>query len=195
MRYRKLQQQLLGVTVVMLFLVGSSAPSVITVPEAPKVPSTPLPATLLPTETATPTLLPTDTPQPVATLDPEQPATSVQHIIGQWAIRLMGGGEGDPAVLAFKPDGTYSIDCVGGYHEGMNIDTGMFLFESGLLKLDSNSCYAASGKFFHCGATYQAFVAMGESAPGMLRLAALEDEYPDRKKSFDGKKFLPVPAQ
>jgi hypothetical protein len=157
--------------------------------------TTTVPLTLPPTETVTPTALSTDTPQPVATLGPEQPATSISEIVGAWAIRLLGEGGGDPAVLAFKADGTYSIDGVGGDHEGMNIDTGLFSFEAGNLKLDSKSCYDPIKQFHACNATYSSFVSLADGKPGTLRLVAIEDPYTDRNKSLNGKTFKPALSQ
>jgi len=198
MSHQKLSHTIVWVALGMVLLLGCSTAPVATparVPTSTSVPDRPTP-TLPPTKTATSTALPTDTPPPTPILGPERQAKSPQEIVGDWFVRVvvnLNTREVVPTVLTFKPDGTYDWVAVGGSVEGMTADRGNFSFEDGLLKLDTErGCEKFSGTFFYCVGTYEAYVAMGENGPGKLRFVMVQDEYLDRKKSLDGKTFLPT---
>lgn len=158
-------------------------------PLPPEPTSTPLPPS---TATEVPTKVPTTTPTLRPKLGPEVPAVSIEQVAGQWLLRAMGGGEGDPAVLTLAEDGTHSLDGIGGYHEGMNLGTGTYWFDGDIMSLYSENCTSTSVMFFTCTATYHVFVAMGEDGPGALRFVAIEDPHPDRKKSLNNKMLYPA---
>ncbi len=161
-------------------------------------PSPPMPSATvapLPTETPAPTEVPTLTPTSRPPLGPEEPARSIEQIAGRWLMRVMGGGEGDPAIFTLAEDGTHSIDGIGGYHEGMMLGHGTYWFEGDVMYLFSEDCTSPSTTFFTCTATYHVFVAMAEDGPGALRLVAIEDPHPDRRKSLNNKTlYLAPPA-
>lgn len=161
-----------------------STPSETLVPDTP----TAVPTTVVPTST----VIPTETATPTPELEPEERATSIAQVVGRWAFRAAGGGENDPAVFTLAEDGTTSMDGVGGYHAGMNLGVGTFRFEDDVLILESDQCTSPSVMFFTCTAKYKAFVSMGEDGPGRLRLVAIEDPHPDRKKSFNNKTLWPA---
>ena len=154
---------------------------------------TPTPTEVPPTDTPLPTYTPTETVTPLPPLGPEQPATSIEQVTGRWLMKVMGGGEGDPAVLTLAEDGTHSIDAIGGYHAGMNLGTGTFWFEEDIMYLHSMHCTSPKTMFFECTATYRVFVAMGENGPGSLRFVVVEDPHPDRKMSLNNKKLYLAP--
>jgi hypothetical protein len=134
---------------------------------------------------------PPETAVPLATLLPEKLVSLPEDVLGTWGLRLLGGGEGDPGVLSFRSDGTYSFDAIGGYHQGMTLDTGEYSVEDGKLQFESDYCLTPQKDFYHCIATYQVFVAMAESGPGSLRFVVIEDAFSDREKTLDGHTFLP----
>ena len=150
--------------------------------------ATVVPTTVVPTATKIPTETATSTPE----LGPEERATSMDQVVGRWAFRAAGGGENDPAVLTLAEDGTTSMDGVGGYHAGMNLGVGTFRFEDDVLILESDQCTSAKVMFFTCTAEYKAFVSMGEEGPGKLKLVAIEDPHPDRKKSLNNNTLWPA---
>jgi len=179
------------------FMLGSCTPSTTVQPENPpslltEEPSlTPLP-TEAPTSTPQPTIAPTDTAIPESTLSPEEPAVSVDQVAGRWTMKLMGGGEGDPALLTLAPDSTWSIDGIGGYHEGMNLGFGTYGFEGDLFLLESDYClidYGPTDNFVPCTATYRVSVSMRDGKPALLRFKAIDDPFGDRKLSLNGKKL------
>lgn len=154
------------------------------IPDTPTVVAT----TIVPTSTKIPTEAATPTPE----LGPEERAISMEQVVGRWAFRAAGGGENDPAVLTLAEDGTTSMDGVGGYHAGMNLGVGTFRFEDDILILESDQCTSPSVDFFTCTARYKAFVSMGDDGPGRLKLVAIEDPHPDRKKSLNNKSLWPA---
>ena len=164
-------------------------------PVSTKIPPTDTlkPTEAPPSDTPSPSYTPTDTVTPLPALGPEQPATSIEQVTGRWLMKVMGGGEGDPAVLTLAEDGTHSIDAIGGYHAGMNLGTGTFWFEEDIMYMHSMHCTSPKTMFFECTATYRVFVAMGENGPGSLRFVVVEDPHPDRKMSLNNKKLYPAP--
>jgi hypothetical protein len=149
----------------------------------------PVPATATPLPTKEPTATPTSRPP----LGPEQPALSIEQVAGRWLMKIMGGGEGDPAIFTLAEDGTHRIDAIGGYHAGMNVGTGTYWFDEDIMSLYSEDCTSPSTMFFTCTGTYRVFVAMAEDGPGALRLVAIEDPHPDRKISLNNKTLYPAP--
>ena len=109
MNYQKLLQQMIGVTLAMLLLVGCDTPPTTLVSEAPaatstSVPSvaTPTPTPLPPTATLTP-VLPARTSEP-PTATPTQAftlATSAEEIVGTWH-KTTGAG-----YIRFYEDGAF----------------------------------------------------------------------------------------
>ena len=194
MYHQKLLHTIFWVALGLVLLLGCNTAPVATPAEVPTSTSIPDRPTLTPTKTATSTALPTDTPPPTPILGPEQQAKSPQEIAGDWSVQvLLETREIVPTVLTFKPNGTYDWVAVGGSVEGMTADRGNFSFEDGLLKFDTErGCEKLSGTFFDCVGTYEVYVAMGENGPGKLRFVMVQDEYLDRKKSLDGKTFLPT---
>jgi hypothetical protein len=143
--------------------------------------------------TPAPTEFPTETPIPAPTLGPEQPATALEHVAGKWAIRFMGGGGGDSGFLRLADDGTFRMDATAGEHAGMNLGYGTFRFDGDALLLESDACLnpGPTDQFFTCTATYHVFVSMADGKPALLRFAAVDDPFGDRKKTLDGKAFKP----
>ena len=84
------------------------------------------------------------------------------------------------------------MDGVGGYHAGMNLGVGTFWFDGDILILESDHCTSPSVNFFTCTAKYKAFVYMAEDGPGKLKLVAIDDPHPDRKKSLSGLSMWPA---
>jgi len=166
---------------------------------APPATDTPLPTkvpTKVPaTDTPLPTKIPTATKTARPPLGPEQPAVSIEQVAGRWLMKVMGGGEGDPAIFTLAEDGTHSIDAIGGYHAGMNLGTGTYWFDEDIMSLYSEHCTSRSTDFFICTGTYRVFVSMSEDGPGALRLVAIDDPHPDRKLSLHNKTLYPAPPE
>ena len=181
-------------TAALALLLGACAPSPGNQAAAPLAgtaeeasPPTPPPTKASPTE------IPTEPPTPTPELGPEEPAISIDQVAGKWLMKFLGGGAGDTGIFSLSPDGTYSMDAISGEHEGMNLGTGTFRFEADVMLLESKYCLrlGPTDVFFACTARYNAFVSMNEGQPARLRLVAIEDVFTDRKKSLDGKTFLP----
>ncbi len=141
----------------------------------------------------------TQTPKSVVTseplLGPEQPAVSGEQVVGTWRMRLAGGGGGDPADFTLKPDGTWSMDGVGGYHEGMNLAAGTYGFDGDVFSMTSDACLdisSGSQVFYTCAATYHVFVAMADGRPGSVRFVVIQDPYQDRRNSMNNKTLRPA---
>ncbi|MGD9092898.1 MAG: hypothetical protein PVF74_08610 [Anaerolineales bacterium] len=185
-------------------IIPTTLPPKLTDTTKPKPTETPVSTEIPPTETPTiteapptdtplPTKTPTETATPLPPMGPEQPATSIEEITGRWLMKVMGGGEGDPAVLTLAEDGTHSIDAIGGYHAGMNLGTGTYWFDGDIMYLHSMDCTSPKTEFFECTATYRVYVSMGDDGPGKLRFVAIDDPHPDRKLSLNNKKLYPAP--
>jgi len=187
----KPQFALIGIAILLI--------SIILIACATRPTDAPVNTPLLPTDPPVSTPLPpTDTPvsTPLPPTPQEEMATSAEQIVGEWAIRFMGGGEEDPGVLIFAEDGTFRMDATGGYHAGMNLGMGTFRFEGDLLILESDICARddpsdRSVQFFTCTAQYQAFVSAMDGKSGQLHLVAVDDPFEDRRKTLDGKTFKP----
>jgi hypothetical protein len=180
------------------FLLTACAPSMPT--QAPVPPTTPpakAPTETSPPPTEAPTEAPTETAIPQPKLGPEEPVTSTAQVAGKWAIRFMGGGGGDAGVFTLAEDGTFRMDAIAGDHAGMNIGTGTFHIDGGTLLLESDDCliYGPTDVFFTCTGIYQVFVSMADGKPALLRFAAVDDPFVDRKKTLDGKAFKPYVEQ
>lgn len=173
-------------------------------PTSPPSLDTPLAPSPTQTTASTPTVPPASTRTPETTvtpepqLGPEQPAVSVEQVVGSWRMRLAGGGEGDPANFTLRPDGTWSVDGVGGYHEGMNLGVGTYAFDGDVFSITSDACLntkSGSQQFYTCTATYHVFVAMAEGRPGSLRFVVIDDPYTDRRNSMNNKTLRPARTQ
>ncbi len=195
---KALRDVLVPFLAVVVFLLGACAPSPDAQPEdsapTPKVQAATEPP---PTATPIPTLPPTPTKILEPQLGPEESALSIEQVAGKWAIRVMGGGGGDPAVLILAEEGTFRIDGVGGEHAGMNLGSGTFHFVDGTLRLESNDCLilGPTDVFFTCTGIYNVFVSMADGKPARLRFAAVDDPFVDRRKTLDGKAFRPYREQ
>jgi hypothetical protein len=183
-----------GLLIVVAFLATACASA----PVAPTEPPTARPTVaateaLPPTATQAPTKAPTQVPTAAPELGPEEPATSIEQVAGLWGMRLAGGGGGDPAVLTLGEDGMYSMDGVGGDHDGMNLGNGPYRFEGDVFMMDSNSCLkpGPTDVFFECTGSYKLLVAMADGKPGKLHFVAIDDPFLDRKNSLDGKTMGP----
>ncbi len=188
----------LVVLAALVLLLGACAPTPAAESEPPDPTLPPqAPTETVPPATQLPTEAPTETPIPEPTLGPEQLAVSSEQIIGKWAIRFMGGGGGDAGVLALAEGGTFRMDATTGEHAGMNLGTGTFHFDGDALLLESDDCLipGPTDKFFTCAGAYQVFVSMADGKPALLRFAAVEDPFVDRKKTLDGKTFKPYEEQ
>lgn len=178
-------------------ILSGCAPAVASPTPMPTLTTAAIAASATPSQTLTPEVEVAPeaevTPEPV--LSPEQPAVSVEQVVGSWRMRLAGGGDGDPANFTLRPDGTWSVDGVGGYHEGMNLGVGTYEFDGDVFSMTSDTCLDTSGgsqQFYTCTATYNVFVAMAEGQPGSLRFIAIEDPYNDRRNSLNNKTLLPA---
>jgi hypothetical protein len=177
-------------TLAISLILSGCAPAVASHSPVPTL-TTAFAASVTPAQTSTPEA--EVTPEPV--LGPEQPAVSVEQVVGLWRMRLAGGGENDPAIFTLRPDGTWSVDGVGGYHEGMNLGVGTYAFEGDVFSMTSDACLntsAGSQEFYTCTATYHVFVAMAEGRPGSLRFVAIDDPYIDRRNGMNNKTLLPA---
>lgn len=184
--------------VAVAILLTACAPSMRTPASVP--PTTPpakAPTDTSPPPTGVPTEAPTETAIPQPKLGPEEPATSAEQVVGKWAIRVMGGGGGDAAFFTLAEDGTFSMDAIAGDHAGMNVGYGTFHFDGDVLLLESDACLipGPTDQFFTCTATYHAYVSMADGKSALLRFAAVDDPFVDRKKTLDGKAFKPYAEQ
>jgi hypothetical protein len=175
----------------MTLLLGACAPSPGNQAAAPLTGTAEeaIPPTLSPTK-APPTEVPTEAPTPTPELGPEVLATSSDEVVGKWRMKMLGGGGGgDLAVFTLSADGTYSMDGVGGEHDGMNVGAGTYRFEGEVFVFDSKDCLkpGPTDKFFACLGKYNVFSAAADGKPAQLRFVAIDDPAYFRLTSLDGK--------
>jgi len=163
----------------------------------PTAPPAKAPTETSPPPTEAPSEAPTETAIPQPKLGPEEPVASITDVAGKWAILIMGGGGGDAAVFTLAEDATFSMDAIAGDHAGMNVGTGTFHIDGGKLLLESDDCLVPgpTDVFFICTGIYEVFVSMADGKPALLRFAAVDDPFVDRKKTLDGKAFKPYVEQ